>query len=172
MTTTAPGEIPEGMHVGDRFAKDVAFSEELIRQFASFVGDTNPLHHDQAAAAASPFGRIIASGTQTFSMMLAAVPDFLKRWHPNVGLDASVRLLRPVRAGDRARIEWEITDIANTPKLKGWIVTVSGRLVREDGVVALTATSRSLVYWPAGAEASNGSAATLTQSLKNRQLSQ
>jgi acyl dehydratase len=158
------------MHVGDRFAKDVAFSEESIRQFASFVGDTNPLHHDQAAAAASPFGRIIASGTQTFSMMLAAVPDFLKRWHPNVGLmrrsGCCVRC-----AGERARIEWEITDIANTPKLKGWIVTVSGRLVREDGVVALTATSRSLVYWPAGAEASNGSAATLTPSLKSRQLS-
>jgi hypothetical protein len=36
----------------------------------------------------------------------------------------------------------------------------------------LTATSRSLVYWPAGAEASNGSAATLTPSLKSRQLSQ
>jgi hypothetical protein len=31
---------------------------------------------------------------------------------------------------------------------KGWIVTVSGRLVRDDGVVALTATSKSLVYWP------------------------
>jgi acyl dehydratase len=59
-----------------------------------------------------------------------------------------VRLLRPVHAGDRARIEWEVTDIADTPKPKGWIVAVSGRLVRDDGVVALTATSKSLVYWP------------------------
>jgi acyl dehydratase len=154
VTATAIRDVPEGMHVGDKFVKDVAFTEESIRQFASFVGDTNPLHHDQAAAAASPFGRIIASGTQTFSMMLAAVPDFLKRWHPNVGLDASVRLLRPVRTDDRARIEWEITDIANTPKLKGWIVTISGRLVRDDGIVALTATSKSLVYWPAAWQAS------------------
>ena len=27
----------------------------------------------------------------------------------------------PARAGDRARIEWVVTDIADTPKLKGWI---------------------------------------------------
>ena len=136
------------MRIGDRFTKDVAFTEESIRQFATYVGDSNPLHHDRAAAAASSFGRLIASGTQTLSMTLAAVPDYLRLWQPNVGLEASVRLLRPVRAGDRAHIEWEVTDIADTPKLKGWIVTVSGRLVRNDGVVALTAISKSLVYWP------------------------
>ena len=51
-------------------------------------------------------------------------------------------------AGDRTHIEWEVTDIADAVKLKGWIVTVSGRLVREDGVVAVTATSKSLIYWP------------------------
>jgi 3-hydroxybutyryl-CoA dehydratase len=136
------------MRMGDRFGKEVAFTEDSIRQFATYVGDSNPLHHDRAAAAASSFGRLIASGIQTFSMMLAAVPDYLRPWQPNVGLEASVQLLRPVRAGDRARVEWEVTDIADTPKLKGWIVTVSGRLVRDDGVVALTATSKSLVYWP------------------------
>jgi len=133
---TSARSAPKGMRLGDRFCKDVAFTEGSIRQFASFVGDSNP------------FGRIIASGTQTFSMMLAAVPDYLAAWHPNVGLEASVKLLRPIRAGDSARIEWQVTDIADTPKLKGWIVTVSGRLLRSDGVVALTATSKSLVYWP------------------------
>jgi acyl dehydratase len=136
------------MCIGDRFTKEVAFTEDSIRQFATYVGDSNPLHHDQVAAAASSFGRLIASGTQTFAMMLATVPDYLRPWQPNVGLEASVQLRRPVRAGDRALIEWEVTDIADTPKLKGWIVTMGGRLVRDDGVVALRATSKSLVYWP------------------------
>ncbi len=148
MTHAVRCSAPQGMRIGDRFGKEVAFSKEAIRTFAAAIGDSNPLHHDEAAAAASPFGRIIASGTHSFSLMLAAVPDYLKSWTPNVGLEASVRLLRPVRAGDRARIEWEVTDIADTPKLKGWIVTVSGRLVRDDGVVALTSISKSLVYWP------------------------
>jgi acyl dehydratase len=145
---TTARSAPKGMRIGDRFSKQVDFTEDSIRQFASLVGDSNPLHHDEAAAAASSFGRLIASGTQTFSMMVAAVPDYLGRWRPNVGLEASVRMLRPVRAGDSAQIEWEVTDIAEQPKLKGWIVTVSGRLVRNDGVIALTATSKSLVYWP------------------------
>jgi acyl dehydratase len=136
------------MRIGDHFAKEVVFTAEAIRAFASSIGDTNPLHHDEAAATASPFGRLIASGAHSFSLMLAAVPDYLKSWTPNVGLEASVRLLRPVRAGDHARIEWEVTDIADTPKLKGWIVTVSGRLTRDDGVVSLTGVSKSLVYWP------------------------
>ncbi|MFZ0838887.1 MAG: MaoC family dehydratase [Xanthobacteraceae bacterium] len=139
---------PDGMRIGDRFAKEVAFTAEAIRAFASAIGDTNPLHHDEAVAAASPFGRIIASGAHSFSLMLAVVPDYLKAWTPNVGLEASVRLLRPVHAGDRAQAEWEVTDIADAPKLKGWIVTVSGRLMRHDGVVALTGVSKSLIYWP------------------------
>jgi acyl dehydratase len=142
--------VPKGMRVGEQFAKDVAFTEESIRQFAAYVGDTNPLHHDQVAAAGSRFGTSIASGTHTSAMMLAAVPDYLRAWQPNVGLEASVRMLRPVRAGDRARIEWEVTGIADTPKLNGWIVTLNGRLVRADGVVAVTAVSKSLVYWPGG----------------------
>jgi 3-hydroxybutyryl-CoA dehydratase len=141
-------DAPEGMRVGDRFAKEVAFTAEAIRAFANSIGDNNPLHHDEAVAAASPFGRIIASGTHSFSLMLGAVPDYLKAWSPNVGLEASVRLLRPLRAGDRARVEWEVTEIIDTPKLKGWIVTMSGRLTRDDNVVALTSVCKSLVYWP------------------------
>src|SRR5712691_12028279 len=139
---------PERISVGDRFSKKVTFSAESIRQFADHVGDTNPLHHDDTVAAASSFGGIIASGTHTFSMMLAAVPDYLAARQPSLGLEASVRMRRPVRAGTTATIEWEITEISQAPKLKGWIVTKNGRLVRDDGVIALTAVSKSLIYWP------------------------
>ena len=132
----------------ERFSETMRLTPEGVSAFARAAGDTNPLHHDEVAAAASPFGRIIASGAHSFSLMLAVVPDYLKAWTPNVGLEASVRLLRPVHAGDRAQAEWEVTDIADAPKLKGWIVTVSGRLMRHDGVVALTGVSKSLIYWP------------------------
>ncbi len=139
---------PAGLNVGDRFCKHFTFSRDSIRRFAALAGDTNPLHHDEAAAGAAPLGTIIASGTQSMSMMLAVVPDYFRDRGLNLGLEASVRMLRPIRAGDGAHAEWEIVDIADVPKLKGWIVTTRGRLVRDDGVVALTATSRTLLYWP------------------------
>jgi acyl dehydratase len=87
---------PEGMRIGDRFGKEVVFTAEAIRAFASAIGDTNPLHHDEALAAASPFGRIIASGAHSFSLMLAVVPDYLKAWTPR-------RFGPPPAAGARRR---------------------------------------------------------------------
>ena len=97
MTQEARRNAPDGMHIGDRFAKEVVFTAEAIRAFASSIGDTNPLHHDEVAAAASPFGRIIASGAHSFSLMLGAVPDYQS-------LDAQCRLggLGPA-AAPRAR---------------------------------------------------------------------
>lgn len=139
---------PAGLNVGDRFSRHFTFSKNSIRRFAALVGDTNPLHHDDAAAGAAPLGTIIASGTQSMSMMLAVVPDYFKDHGLNLGLEASVRMLRPIRADDGAHAEWEIVEIVNMPKLKGWIVTTSGRLVRDDGIVAMTATSRTLIFWP------------------------
>jgi 3-hydroxybutyryl-CoA dehydratase len=136
------------MRIGDRFTKEVAFTEDSIRQFATYVGDSNPLHHDQVAAVRVPVRPAHRQRNADILDDAGGAARLSAAGQPNVGLEASVRLLRPVHAGDRARIEWEVTDIADTPKLKGWIVAVSGRLVRDDGVVALTATSKSLVYWP------------------------
>src|SRR2546429_9285081 len=88
-------DAPRGMRIGDRFGKEVAFTEDSIRQFATYVGDSNPLHHDQAAAAASSFGWLIASGIKTFSMMLVGGPDYLPPWRPNSGWEQQGGLLRP-----------------------------------------------------------------------------
>jgi acyl dehydratase len=139
-------ELPAGLCAGGRFSREFLLTADSIRQFAGFIGDTNPLH--QTPSANARFGEIIASGAHTLSLMLAAVADHLSKLGPNVGLAASVRMRRPVRAGDRVQVEWEITDIVGNPKLKGWVVTLAGRLTRQDGIVAMTAASESLLFWP------------------------
>jgi acyl dehydratase len=60
--------------------------------------------------------------------------------------ESSIRMMRPVRAGDTASIEWAVSSVDYAPKLKGWIVTLQGQLVRDDGVVALRGHCKSVVY--------------------------
>jgi 3-hydroxybutyryl-CoA dehydratase len=98
------------------------------------------------AARASPFGELIASGTHTLSLMLAAVVDHTSSRYRSLGLESSARMLRPVRAGDTASIEWEVVAVTHSARPKGWTLTLSGQLVPGDGVVALRCECKSLVY--------------------------
>jgi len=86
--------------------------------------------------------------------MLAVVPDYFRSWGPSVGLGASVRMLKPVRANDHARVEWTISKVTASAKLKGWVVDLQGKLTREDGVLAMRAETEVL-FWSQRANASS-----------------
>lgn len=148
MTVRSSVEARLNKIIGESFFKEVLFTEEAIGQFASLVGDTNPVHHSLKGAAAASFDRVVASGTHTLSVMLAAVPDYFKSWGPSVGLGVSVRMLKPVFAGDHAQVEWKISSVTNTPKLNGWVIGLNGSLVRRDGVLAMTGEATTLIWWP------------------------
>lgn len=141
--------------VGRSFSKQVLFSSEDIGTFAALVGDTNPVHHDVNAAAAASFDTVVASGTHTLSVMLAVVPDYFSNWGPSVGLGASVRMLKAVRANERAQAEWTISNVREVPKLKGWVMDLQGKLIRADGVTAMTAAADVLFWDPKSSKANN-----------------
>ncbi len=79
----------------------VAFDEESIVAFAREF-DPQPFHVDRAAAEASMFGTIIASGWHTCSAVMRLTVD--RYLNPEVSLGSpgmdEVRWPRPVRAGD------------------------------------------------------------------------
>ena len=137
--------------VDTHFSKKVSFPAADITSFAALVGDTNPLHHDRKAAVAASFDTVMASGSHTFSMMLAVVPDYFKEW-PNVGLGASVRMRKPVRAGECATVHWTITGVKQVSKPKGWIMDLQGKLTRSDDIVAMTAEADVLFFGPKDGE--------------------
>ena len=88
--------------VGDRFAcGSVTVSDAEIIEFASRY-DPQTKHVDPAAAAASAFGTLIASGWQTaaLSMQLLIARGILSgEYAVGVGID-DLRWLAPVRGGD------------------------------------------------------------------------
>jgi acyl dehydratase len=91
-----------------------AVSEEEIIAFASQY-DPQSFHVDQAAAAESIFGGVIASGWHTCGMIMRMVVDGLLNRSSSMGspgLD-SVRWLAPVRGGDVLGVRYR------TLKVKG-----------------------------------------------------
>ena len=101
----------EDIEVGHTYALgSVTLSEAEIVAFAREF-DPQPFHIDRAAAEASMFGGIIASGWHTCSAMMRLLADnFL---HPETSLGSpgidEVRWPKPVRAGDTITASLSVT---------------------------------------------------------------
>src|SRR5690606_33719616 len=95
-------------------------------------GDRNPLHYDEAAAAASRFGEIIVQGGVTSAILNAVVAEDL----PGPGtvfLELNLRFLAPVRPGDDITGEVTVTDVREDKPNTRLDVAVT----RGDGVRAI-----------------------------------
>ena len=96
----------EDLEVGSRDEVGThTFTVDEIVEFADRF-DPQPFHIDAAAAQASPFGGLIASGWHTCSVMMGmlvrnVLPGSTSLGSP--GID-EIRWLRPVRSGDRFRM--------------------------------------------------------------------
>lgn len=85
-------------------------TESDVMTFATLTGDFNPVHVDEALAAASPFGGRIVHGMLTASLFSTLLAMQL----PGPGaiyLSQSVQFLRPVKVGDTVTARVEITAI-------------------------------------------------------------
>ncbi len=101
------GRYFDDFEIGERFTSPgVTVSEGQILDFA-LAYDPQPFHIDKEAAAASPYGGLIASGFQTLALAFRAF------FQANVINEASMgspgmdelRWLKPVRPGDTLHIE-------------------------------------------------------------------
>src|SRR3546814_9033751 len=92
-----------------RFGNKLVTLEEGI-DFASKY-DPQPVHLDDAAAAATYFGRLPASGWHTAAMAMRMIVDDM-RAHEQAGLGSpgidELRWLKPVYPGDTLRCEREV----------------------------------------------------------------
>ena len=103
----------DDLTVGRRFTTgSVSVDAAAIRAFAAEY-DPQPFHLDEAAARASLFGRLVASGWHTMALtMRMLVEGGLQPAWGLVGLGADeLRWPRPVEAGDVLRVEWEVVEI-------------------------------------------------------------
>ena len=142
MSEAAP---PPPFEVGERFERSLSLSAEDIRAFATLVGDTNPLHHDEELAQRSRFGALIASGTQTSALMGAATAALVTERAPSLGLEVSFRFQRAVKVGEPLRIIWEVAGVEFKPKLGGYVVALDGRMTDTEGRICVAGQVKTLV---------------------------
>jgi len=117
----------------------------MVSAYAESAGDTNPVHHDPQFAAATRYGRPIASGTHTTALLLGLTASHYSNQTAMVGLEFWVRFRRPIYADETIHLEWLVVKVTPNPKLNGDVVELRGRIRNQNGETALGARGRVLV---------------------------
>ncbi len=112
-TVWAPPCYLEDLAVGQHYTGGTASIDlAAIKAFAAAF-DPQPFHLDEAAAKASVFGRLVASGWHTMALtMRLLVEGELRSLWGLVGLGADeLRWPRPVFPDDVLSVEWEVLEV-------------------------------------------------------------
>jgi acyl dehydratase len=142
--TSNPDKFLEDVAVGDaRTTGPVEVTQEAIIAFARDY-DPQPFHIDPAAAAASPFGGLIASGWHVAGMAMRQFVDqrpFGGTPVLGMGVD-ELRWLLPVRPGDRLAFHWEVVEVKRSAsKPDRGMVRTKTTVTNQAGAKVMTYTS-------------------------------
>ena len=122
--------------VGDTASLSRTVEAADIVRFTELSGDRNPLHYDEHVAGATPFGGIVVQGGVTSAILNAVVAERLPG-PGSVFLNVTWDFHAPVRPGDVITGVVEVTDV----RLDKPVTHLATRVVRDDGVVALSGTA-------------------------------
>ena len=137
----------DDLHVGQRFNSGSYVMEAArIKEFAAEF-DPQPFHLDEAAAKASVFKGLAASGWHTAAAaMRLLVTGGLPFVSGIVGLGGEIAWPKPTRPGDTLHVESEIVEI--TPSRSNphqGIVTVRGTMFNQNQEAVYVLTAKLLV---------------------------
>jgi acyl dehydratase len=138
----------EDLHVGQRFTSGTQrMDEDRIKEFAAEF-DPQPFHLDQAAAHASVFRALAASGWHTAAVtMRLMVTGGVPFATGIIGLGGEIAWPKPTRPGDTLRVESEIVEIVpSRSKPNQGIVKVRSTTLNQDGEQVQVFTSKVLVF--------------------------
>jgi acyl dehydratase len=122
------------------FARDeiVAFAKQF---------DPQPFHVDEEAAAASPFGALIASGWHTCSVMMGLLVRNAMAGSTSMGSPGidDIRWLKPVRVGDTVRMTSTVLDkrVSSSKPDRG-IVTTQWSGINQHGETVITVRAKGI----------------------------
>ncbi|MEQ1717074.1 MAG: MaoC/PaaZ C-terminal domain-containing protein [Hyphomicrobium sp.] len=132
-------------HIGETCSKRHLFTADDIRSVATALGDSNPAHHDDAFAANSRFGNLIASAGHSTGVFVSLLAEHFTREHEAYGLEFTYKLKRAVPVDLDAILTWRVAAIEPSHKLGGDILKVVGDVRGDDGRVYIEGSGFLLV---------------------------
>jgi acyl dehydratase len=129
------------------------FTAERIKTWAR-QWDPQLFHIDEAAAAKTIYGRLIASGWHTCAVLMRLQVDYFKdpshgmllRFGPSPGFE-DLKWLKPVYAGDRLTYAGTVTEKRLSRSRPGMaIVTTAFTAVNQNGETVLSMTAHVFVW--------------------------
>jgi acyl dehydratase len=138
----------EDLHVGQRFVSGThQMDEAQIKTFAREF-DPQPFHLDEAAAQASVFAGLAASGWHTAAIaMRLLVTGGLPLANGIIGLGGELAWPKPTRPGDTLRVESEILEIIpSRSKPNQALVKVRSTTMNQHDEAVHMFTSKVLVF--------------------------
>ena len=124
------------MRVGDRASRQRTVRTGDIELFTALTGDRNPLHYDEAVAAATRFGGIVVQGGVISAILNAVVAEDL----PGPGavfLRVEWDFRAPVRPGDEITAEVEVLEVRDDKP----IATLRTTITNQTGTVVVDGTA-------------------------------
>ena len=130
--------------VGQRARRSLTVTAEQVRLYAEITGDHNPLHFDQAFAAGTRFGKLVAQGGLTTGLLHALVATDL----PGPGtvfLSQNWKFTAPVYIGDTITAEAEVVSVHPTKP----VTQLAVRITRQTGETVLEGEAWCYTLTPA-----------------------
>ena len=126
-----PGKTIDELKVGDSASSARTITEGDVYTFGGIIGDLNPLHTNEVAAAASIFGKRVAHGMLTASLLSGVLAHQLPG-NGTIFLGLSVKFRKPVYFGETVTARVEVKEIL--PKR---VVVFACECTNQEGEVVL-----------------------------------
>jgi 3-hydroxybutyryl-CoA dehydratase len=128
------------LQLGDSASRSLQMTAEMIETFAQLSGDTNPIHLDEAYAATTPFGKRVAHGILSASVISATLANQLPG-QGTIYLGQSLRFKKPVYVGDTLTATVTVTAYREEKK----IAILDTRITNQEGMLVIEGEATVLV---------------------------
>jgi len=137
----------EDFSVGQRFISEThRVDADQIKSFAKQF-DPQPFHLDEAAAQASFFQGLAASGWHTASVTMSLLVQSMPIFGGLIGAGGELQWPRPTRPGDVLQVESEVLEVKpSRSKPERGMITVRSVTKNQEGEEVQILTSRMLVW--------------------------